>query len=138
MAAIRLVAPPIPPRLSAVHRRNAQMPRLVRKIAIALLILGFARPAAAQTAVKITEILHSPGTYNEHDVAVFGKVEGLTAGAQYATFRICANRCLNVLAWGHPRISEGQALSVRGRFHLVKHLDHHRLHHVIEVEHGAL
>jgi hypothetical protein len=114
------------------------MPRPVWKIAIALLILGFAHPAAAQTAVKITEILRSPGTYNEHDVAVFGKVEGLTVGVQYATFRICGSRCLNVLVWGHPRISEGQALNVRGRFHLVKHLDHHRLHHVIEVEHGAL
>jgi hypothetical protein len=133
-----LVAPPIHPTLSAVDKRSAQMPRLVRKIAIALLILGFARAAVAQTAVKITEILRSPANYNEHEVAVFGRVEGLTVGEQYATFRICANRCLNVLAWDHPRISEGQALNVRGRFHLVKHLDHHRLHHVIEVEHGAL
>ena len=101
-------------------------------------MLAIARPAAAQTAVKIHEILRSPGEYSEHEVAVFGHVEGLSIGEHYATFRICEAKCLNVLAWGHPRISEGQALSVRGRFHLFKDIDHHRVHHVIEIKHDAL
>lgn len=107
-------------------------------IAIALLMLAIARPAAAQTAVKIHEILRNPAAYSEHEVAVFGHVEGLSIGAHYDTFRICEGRCLNVMVWGRPRISEGQALNVRGRFHLVKDIDHHRMRHVIEVKHDSL
>ncbi len=114
------------------------MPRLSRNTTIALLMLAIARPAAAQTAVKIHDILRNPGEYSEHDVAVFGHVEGLSIGAHYDTFRICGGKCLNVIVWGHPRISEGQALSVRGRFHLVKDIDRHRVPHVIEVKHGSL
>jgi len=114
------------------------MLRLSWNIAIGLLILAIARPAAAQTAVKIHEILRSPGAYSEHEVAVFGHVEGLSIGEHYDTFRICEAKCLNVLAWGHPRISQGQALSVRGRFHLVAHIDHHHVHHVIEVKQDSL
>jgi hypothetical protein len=132
------VALPISPILVGGSGRNVPMPRLSWNIAIALLMLAIARPAAAQTAVKIHEILRNPGEYNEHEVAVFGHVEGLSIGPHYDTFRICGGKCLNVLAWGHPRISEGQALSVRGRFHLVAHIDHHRVHHVIEVKQDSL
>lgn len=66
------------PRLSAAGRRNADMPRVSLKIAIALIVLGFARPDAAQTAVKISEVLRDPKTYNEHEVAIFGNVRELT------------------------------------------------------------
>src|SRR5690348_8637300 len=101
------------------------MPRLSWSIALGLLMVAIAGPAAAETAVKSHEILRNPGEYSEHEVAVFGHVEGLLRAEHYDTFRICSGQCLNVLAWGHPRIAEGQALSVRGRFHLVVSLDHH-------------
>lgn len=114
------------------------MPRLGWNLALILVILAIARPATAQTAVKIHEILRSPGEYSEHEVAVFGHVEGLLSTEHYDTFRICSGKCLNVLAWGHPRIAEGQALNVRGRFHLVVNLDHHRVRHVIEVKRDSL
>jgi len=104
-------------------------------IAIAL---AASLPAAAQTAVKIHDILRTPAVYNEHDVAVFGHVRELVMGAHYSTFKICAGRCLNVLAWGHPRISAGEALSVRGRFHVLKEINHHNVDNLIEVEHGTL
>ncbi|HKD69159.1 MAG TPA: hypothetical protein VKB84_20130 [Candidatus Binataceae bacterium] len=114
------------------------MQRNISRIAIAIIALALAAPAAAQTAVKIHDILRSPRQYSEHDVAVFGHIRELAVGPQYTTFRICGARCLNVLAWGHPRISDGQALSVRGRFHEVKEIDHHKVRNLVEVEHGAL
>jgi hypothetical protein len=117
------------------------MLRLSLKIAtalIALIILGAARPAAAQTAVKISEVLHDPKVYNEHEIAAFGQVRGLTITGQYVTFMICKSRCLNVLAWGHPRISNGQALNVRGRFHLIREINHQKVRNVIEIEHDNL
>jgi hypothetical protein len=103
-----------------------------------LVALAIPPAAVAQTAVKIHDILRTPGEYNEHDVAVFGHVRELIVGPQYTTFKICGARCLNVLAWGHPRISAGEALSIRGRFHVLKEIDHHKVHNLIEVEHGTL
>jgi hypothetical protein len=114
------------------------MVRVKSIIAILILALAGAPPAVAQTAVKIHDILRTPQTYNEHDVAVFGHVRELAFGPHYATFKICGARCLNVLVWGHPRISAGEALSVRGRFHALKEIDHHQVHDLIEVEHGTL
>ncbi|HEV3109832.1 MAG TPA: hypothetical protein VGY99_04990 [Candidatus Binataceae bacterium] len=109
------------------------------RIAIVMMMaLAIAASAVAQTAVKIHDVLRSPGQYSEHDVAVFGHVRALAAGPQYTTFKICGAHCLNVLAWGHPRISEGEALSVRGRFHVLKEIDHHKVHNLVEVEHGSL
>ncbi len=114
------------------------MVRVSSRIAIVMMALAIAAPAAAQTAVKIHDVLRSPGLYNEHKVAVFGHVRELAAGPQYTTFKICGAHCLNVLAWGHPRISEGEALSVRGRFHMLREIDHHKVHNLIEVEDGTL
>ncbi len=114
------------------------MPRVGLKIAIALIVLGFACPVAAQTAVKISEVLRDPKTYDEHEVAIFGNVRELTRWDQFDTFMICKARCLNVLAWGHPRISNGEALNVRGRFHLVKEINHRKVRYVIELEPGSL
>lgn len=112
--------------------------RMGLKIAILTTALALASFAGAQTAVHIHDILRTPAQYNEHDVAVFGHVRELTVGPHYAFFKICGAQCLNVLAWGHPRISVGEALSVRGRFHVLKEIDHHKVHNLVEVEHGTL
>jgi hypothetical protein len=114
------------------------MSRVRWKIAIVLLAAGFPTLAAAQTAVKIHDILRDPSVYNEQDIAVFGTLESLTHHEGYDLFKICGRRCLNVIAWGHPRIAEGQAASVRGRFHTVKTIDHQRLKNVMEVQKGTL
>ena len=108
------------------------------KLMVLVGALAIASAATAQTAVKIHEVLRSPGLYDEHDVAVFGHVRELTFGPQFTTFKICGNRCLNVLAWGHPRISDHEALSVRGRFHLLRLIDNQKVPNVIEVERGNL
>ena len=69
---------------------------------------------------------------------MFGHVEGLVIGEHYDTFRICGGKCLNVLVWGHPRISEGQPLWCAAGFDLVANIGHHRVHHLIEVKHDSL
>ncbi len=112
--------------------------RLGLKIATLTTALAIASSAGAQTAVKIHDILRTPAEYNEHDVAVFGHVRELTFGAHYTTFKICEAHCLNVLAWGHPRIANGQALNVRGRFHVLKEINLQKVRNLIEVEHGTL
>lgn len=114
------------------------MVRAGLRIAFPTIALAMASLAAAQTAVKIHDILRTPAVYSEHDVAVFGHVRELAFGPQYTTFKICGAHCLNVLAWGHPRIAEGEALSVRGRFHMLKEIDQHKVHNLLEVEHGTL
>jgi len=114
------------------------MLRASLRIAIPAIVLAIAPLAVAQTAVKIHDILRDPAEHNEQDVAVFGHVRELAFGPHHTTFKICEARCLNVLAWGHPRIAEGQALSVRGRFYMQREIDHHQVQNLIEVEHGAL
>jgi hypothetical protein len=107
------------------------------KTAVIMVVLALAAPLLAQTAVKIHDILRTPGVYNNHDIAVFGHVRELTFGPHYTTFKVCGAQCLNVLAWGHPRISAHEALSVRGRFHVLKEIDHYKWRNLIEVEHGT-
>ena len=104
----------------------------------ALMLLLNAFSAAAQTAVTISQVLRAPSTFNRQPVAVSGRVKDLRVGNGYDTFRICETSCLEVLAWGHPRIEEGQELSVRGRFKVLRHLGHHQLRNLIEVERGSL
>jgi hypothetical protein len=108
------------------------------RVAVLAIATAVAIPAFGQTAIKIHDVLRSPAVYNEHDIAVFGHVRELAFGPHYTTFKICSAHCLNVLVWGHPRISEHQALSVRGRFHILKEIDHQKWHNLIEVEHGTL
>jgi hypothetical protein len=114
------------------------MLRVSLGIIVIAIVLATASLTSPQTAVKIHDILRDPAEHNEHDVAVFGHVRELAFGEHYTTFKICEAHCLNVLAWGHPRIAEGQALSVRGRFHTLKEIDHHKVDNLIEVEHGTL
>ena len=114
------------------------MGQKILRLATATIALAVTVAALAQTAVKIHDILRTPATYDGHDVAVFGHVRELAFGPHYTTFKICDARCLGVLAWGHPRISAHQALNVRGRFHILKEIDHVKWHDMIEVEHGTL
>ncbi len=114
------------------------MVRTICKTAVMMAALALAAPLLAQTAVKIHDILRTPGAYSEHDIAVFGHVRELSVGPHYTTFKICGAQCLNVLAWGHPRISAHEALSVRGRFHVLKEIDHYKWRNMIEVERGTL
>jgi hypothetical protein len=108
------------------------------KIAFALMVLGLARSAAAQTAVTIPDLLRDPKAYNEHEIAIFGNIRELTQWDHFDTFMICKARCVNVLVWGHPRITNGEALNVRGRFHLIREINHRKVRNVLELEHGSL
>src|SRR5690242_17899427 len=97
----------IPTMLAAARRRTAMM-RAGLKIALGALgwmALAIATTAAAQTAVHIHDVLRTPGAYNNHDIAIFGHVREMTVAPHYTTFIICGAHCLNVLIWGHQRIS---------------------------------
>ena len=114
------------------------MLRLTWKIAIALLVLGLARPILAQTGVKISELLRDPKAHSEQQIVVFGNIRELARWDQFDTFMLCKAKCINILAWGHPRISDGQDLNVRGRFHLLKEINHHKVRYVLEVAPDSL
>lgn len=114
------------------------MLRLTFKIGIALIAVSFVRPALAQTGVKISEVLRDPKAHSEEQIVVFGKVRELTRWDRFDTFMLCKAKCLNVFVWGHPRISEGQDLNVRGIFHLIKEINHHKVRNVLEVDEGSL
>lgn len=105
---------------------------------IILLALGMATGAGAQTAVKISDILRSPFTYDRNSVAVSGNIKDLKIDTEYESFKICGSHCLWVLAWGHASLQEGQFLTVSGEFRVAKQIGPCTLQNIIVVQKGTL
>ncbi len=104
-------------------------------ILLALIVSSF---AGAQTVVQISDILRNPADYNRTPVAVSGNVTNLKVDSGLETFRLCNNRCIWVLAWGHAQLQEGQFLTVSGEFRLEKPIGPCVLRNIIVVQKGTL
>lgn len=102
------------------------------------LVLGLATAAAAQTAVKISEILRSPFDYDRTSVAVSGTVKELSTEPEYQAFKICGGHCLWVIAWGTPGIENGQFLTVSGEFRVAKRIGPCTLRNIVVVKPGTI
>jgi hypothetical protein len=108
------------------------------RIIFVLLMLCVANGAHAQTAVKISDILRSPFTYDRTSVAVSGNIKDLKIDTEYESFKICGSHCLWVLAWGHASLQEGQFLTVSGEFRVAKQIGPCTLRNIIVVRKGTL
>lgn len=77
--------------------------------------------AAADISVTPSDLQATPTFYDGKHIAVTGKVQNIQertahSGSPYAFFELCDARCVRIMTWGHPAISEGQRLTVHGTF----------------------
>ncbi len=95
-------------------------------IGIALsLVLSAASPTpAAQpvAATKIADVLANPTSFDGQHLTVSGTIAQLAErtsrrGNDYATFDLCDTACLHIYVRSHPKIADGQTLTVSGKFY---------------------
>jgi hypothetical protein len=103
-----------------------------------LILLAWTSTAFAK-AVRPSQIVGNPTTYNGKHLTVSGTVQNVTAkssrrGNEYETFDLCDNSCLKVFAWGHPELREGQQSCVSGTFDAVKHIGRYTFYNELDAE----
>ncbi len=81
--------------------------------------------AAADVPATPSALLARPSFYDGKHIAVTGKVQRIDErtsqnGNPYAFFELCDAKCVRIMTWGHPTISDGQQLTVHGTFTKVK------------------
>lgn len=88
-------------------------------------------PVPAATAVapaQIAGILANPAAFDGQHLSVTGTVADLAEktsrrGNAYTTFELCdGTACIHVYSYGHPKLTNGQSLTVGGKFFAVKHV----------------
>lgn len=107
-------------------------------ISIALLT---ALPAAASTPT-IAQLVENPSAYQGRHVQVKGTVEHVEhkishEGNPYLTFSLCSSQCIPVFAFGNPKTSDGDIVTVRGTYQPVNHLNGYTLRNGIVADGGS-
>jgi hypothetical protein len=115
--------------------------KLARTLPSAIALLASVA-GGAFAAESIDAILANPGAFDGKHVVVTGTaaVEPKTSrrGNEYETFQLCDRACVHVFTWGHPSITEGQPITVRGTFAAVKHVGQYEFKNEIDAEDGSL
>jgi hypothetical protein len=95
------------------------------------------------SAATIAQILASPSAYDGQHVDLRGTIEGLRAktsqrGNPYVTFSLCATQCIHVFGFGSPSISDGQTITVHGKYETVKHVSGYTFYNEVDADDGSL
>ena len=89
---------------------------------VMLLLISLAVGASAAAAeVTVSQLLSDALSFDGRHVTVTGRVQSIKPGSsglghEYGTFQLCEQSCVNVLALGHPQITEGQRVTINGKF----------------------
>ncbi len=80
-------------------------------LVLGLILLIWTSTAFAE-AVRPSQIVGNPTTYDGKHLTVLGSVQNAIAktsrrGNEYETFDLCDNSCVKVFAWGHRELREG-------------------------------
>jgi len=117
--------------------------RLVRSYCLigTFLSLSVVGAARADATISPSTLLASSVSYDGKHVAVSGIVQAVEMktsqrGNDYDVFELCDSRCVHVFTWGHPALSNGQRLTVRGVFEVTKHVGAYTFHNEIEADEG--
>ena len=116
-----------------------------------LLLMGFAlallaaspAPSPSPSPTRIADILAAPASFDGQHLTVNGTVQQLNErtsrrGNDYTTFDLCDASCVHVYSYGHPKIANGQTLTVNGKFFAVKHVGSVDFKNEIDADEGSL
>jgi hypothetical protein len=104
-------------------------------------------PAPAATAiapVQISALLANPTSFDSQHLSVAGTIAKLTAktsrrGNDYTTFDVCdGTSCVHVYSYGHPKLTNGQTLTVSGKFFADKHVGNVDFKNELDADEGSL
>lgn len=120
------------------------MKRLVKLTALLVAIVAIAATlASGDPSVTPSNLLSQPSKYDGQHVVVLGTVMNIVEktsrrGNDYDLFDLCDTQCVRVFTWGHPSITEGQRLTVRGIFSVVKHVGYYTFYNEVEADDNSL
>ena len=114
-----------------------------------LLLMGFAlallaaSPAPSASPTRIADILAAPSSFDGQHLTVNGTVQQLSEktsrrGNDYTTFDLCDVTCVHVYSYGHPKIANGQTLTVNGRFFADKKVGSLDFKNELDADEGSL
>jgi|SRR5579872_3648695 len=97
----------------------------------------------AENTLTPTILLEHSTAYDGQHVTVKGEVRNIESktshrGNAYEIFKLCDESCVSVFTWGNPKLSEGQAETVRGTFSVDKHVGQYIFHNEIEADDSSL
>jgi DNA polymerase III alpha subunit len=116
----------------------------VRTLFTILFLLSFLlqvqlSPAAGKVSVQ--EILSNPDKYDGQEVSVQGKASKIKPrtskkGNDYATFTLTdeSGKGMNIFTFGHPRIMDGQKVTVTGIYQKVKRVGKYTFYNEVEAK----
>jgi hypothetical protein len=90
---------------------------------VMLLLMSFAAsPSVLAGEVTISQLLSNPLAFDGRHVTVSGTAQDVKlessswGGHKFETYKICEHSCVNVFAVGHPGITDGERIAVKGTF----------------------
>jgi hypothetical protein len=107
------------------------------------LTLVAASPAPSASPTRIADILAAPSSFDGQHLTVNGTVQQLSEktsrrGNDYTTFDLCDASCIHAYSYGHPKIANGQTLTVSGKFFADKHVGTLDFKNEIDADEGSL
>jgi len=106
-------------------------------------------PMVAPTATpvapaQIAGVLANPASFDGQHLSLSGTVGNLAEktsrrGNDYTTFDLCNGAsCIHVYTYGHPKLANGQALTVTGKFFADKHVGSLDFKNELDADEGSL
>jgi hypothetical protein len=112
-------------------------------------ILSAATPAPAPAATafapaQISALLANPTSFDSQHLSVTGAIAQLAEktsrrGNDYTTFDLCdGTSSVHVYSYGHPKLTNGQTLTVSGKFFADKHVGSLDFKNELDADEGSL
>ena len=104
-------------------------------------------PAPTSAAIgpaQIAAVLANPTSFDTQHLSVSGTVAQLAEktskrGNAYATFDLCdGTSCMHVYSYGHPKLTNGQTVTVNGKFFADKHVGSLDFKNELDADEGSL
>src|SRR5215469_9452560 len=97
------------------------MSRFALTMPILLLISLAVCSSVAADEATVSQLVANPLAFDGRHVTVSGTAQSVEPGTSrlghdYETFQVCEQSCVNVLACGHPQITDGKRVTVNGKF----------------------
>ena len=116
---------------------------MLTQLTIALILVATSPAPAAVAPTAIADILANPANFDNKHLTVTGTIAKLAEktskrGNDYTTFDLCDTDCIHVYSYGHPKLAEGQKLTVNGTFFADKHVGSYDYKNELDADENSL
>jgi DNA polymerase III alpha subunit len=122
-----------------MHKKIAL--RIVLAALFLFLILPSFQTSEASEKASIPEILSNPDKYDGQEVTLQGQATKVRPrvskkGNEYTTLTLIddSGKGMNIFTWGHPSLTEGQKVTVRGIYQKVKRVGRNTFYNEVEAK----